>query len=139
MYAPVGPTQAGEDSQRVGPTQSRPYNPKVAMDVLETDWFILQDPTAPGEHLILESVGLKLSALWLATEEAEGFTQASPAAQGMLVQKLEGWALKESFLVALGLLSVDKVLVGYQPGLPGAFTLDRANTLEAIHHRMLPR
>lgn len=109
------------------------------MDVLDTDWFILQDPAAPGEHLILESVGLKLSALWLSEEEAEGFAGASPVALGMLVQRLEGWALKESYLSALGLLGVDKVLVGYQPGMPNAFTLDRINTLEAIRHRMLPQ
>lgn len=109
------------------------------MDVLDSDWFILQDPAAPGEHLVLESVGLKLSALWLSGEEAQGFAVTSPVAEGMLVQKLEGWTIKESYLLALGLLGVGKVLVGYQPGMPSAFSLDREATLRAIRHRMLPQ
>jgi len=109
------------------------------MDLFDQDWFVLQDPEAPGEHIVLQSLGLKLSPLWLSRQEAQGFAQKSPAAEGMLAQRLQSITLKESYLLALNVLGVNRVLIGYQPGMPIAASLDLAQTLGAIHHRMLPR
>lgn|GEM_PF-5674626 len=86
------------------------------MNPFEQPWFILSSET-PGEHLILEgSRGELLAPIWLSLEEAERFARATPAAQGMSVERLETPALKGSFLRALSLLHVERILLGYQPG-----------------------
>jgi hypothetical protein len=110
------------------------------MDVLlEVPWYILEDPQAPGEHLVMESVGQKLAPLWLSHEEAEAFARQSPAARGMQVGRLEEPVLKEAFLVALGLLGVRQLVVGYRPGQPQAVLLERVGVLGEIRQRMRAR
>lgn len=107
------------------------------MDLLTQDWFILQDPAAPGEHIVMESVGLKLSPMWTSGLEAELFA-SNPAAQGMLVQKLDTPTLKESYLLALGMLGVERVLVGYQVGMPDAQGMDLETALRLIRRQLEP-
>lgn len=107
--------------------------------IVETPWYVLEDPQAPGEHLVMESVGQKLAPLWLSQEEAEAFARQSLAARGMQVGRLEEPALKEAFLVALGLLGVTHVVVGYQPGQPQAVLLERIQALQEVRRRMRAR
>ena len=108
------------------------------MDVLEADWFILQDPAVAGEHIVMESVGVKLSPLWLSQLEAQLFANASPAARGMLVQKLDSPVVKEAYLLALQMLEVGRVLVGYQTGMPNAQSMEIAVALRQIRQLMKP-
>lgn len=104
--------------------------------IFEAPWYVLEDPQAPGEHLVMESVGQKLAPVWLSQEEAETFVRQSPASRGMQVGRLEDLVLKEAFLVALGLLGVRQLVVGYQPGQPQAVLLERAQALREIQQRM---
>ncbi|MER3537464.1 MAG: DUF3234 domain-containing protein [Thermus sp.] len=83
------------------------------MGGLSGTWFVLLGE--PGEHLVLESLGRRLSAFWTKREGAEAFLQAHPGL-GMEVMALEGWPLKEAFLLALRRLGVEEVLVDYAPG-----------------------
>jgi hypothetical protein len=76
-------------------------------------WFVLVG--GPGEHLVLESLGRRLSALWTRRQGAEAFLQAH-FGLGMEVMALEDWPLKEAFLLALRRLGVEGVLVDYAPG-----------------------
>lgn len=107
--------------------------------ILEAPWYVLEDPQAPGEHLVMESVGQKLAPVWLSQEEAEVFARQSPAARGMQVGRLEDFALKEAFLLAVGLLGVGQLVVGYRPGQPQAVLLERAQALREIQQRMRAR
>ncbi|MER3445146.1 MAG: DUF3234 domain-containing protein [Meiothermus sp.] len=104
--------------------------------VLQTPWHVLEDPAAPGEHLVMEALGRKLVPVWLSQEEAEVFLRLSPAAQGMRVGRLEGFLLKEAFLTALGLLGVTHVVVGYRPGQPQAVVLERSAALGEIQRHI---
>ena len=108
------------------------------MDLLTQDWFILQDPTAPGEHIVMESVGLKLSPMWTSQLEAQLFAGSSPAAQGMLVQNLNSPILKESYLLALGILGVQRVVVGYKIGMPSAQGMEVETSLRLIRQQIKP-
>lgn len=99
------------------------------MEPLSANWYILEDPLAPGEHVVLESLGQKLGVIWLSRAEALAFSQNSPAAAGMAVAKLDTWVLKEAFLRAVGHLGVDRLLVGYQPGQPSAQMLESHKAL----------
>lgn len=108
------------------------------MELLIQDWFILQDPTAPGEHIVMESVGLKLSPMWISQLEAQLFANSSSAAQGMLVQNLNTPILKESYLLALGMLGVQRVVVGYKIGMPSAQGMEVETALRLIRQHMKP-
>lgn len=86
--------------------------------MIDQTWFILQDPATPGEHIVLESVGVKLTPLWLSSDEAEQFANENPAAKGMQVQRLETPVFKEAFIQAVAMLGVKRLLVGYRIGRP---------------------
>ncbi|PZA08229.1 MULTISPECIES: DUF3234 domain-containing protein [unclassified Meiothermus] len=102
-------------------------------DFLKATWYVLEDPQVPGEYLILESLGQKLTAIWLNQDEARAFMAKTPSAAGMQVEKLEGYALKETYLAALGRLGVDQLVVGYQPGVLQARLIPREKALQRLH------
>ncbi|AEV15960.1 hypothetical protein TCCBUS3UF1_9150 [Thermus sp. CCB_US3_UF1] len=81
---------------------------------LSGTWYVLEGE--PGEHLVLEALGQRLSGLWTSEELAQSFLARHPEL-GMRVSPLEGWTLKEAFLRALALLKVEAVLVDYRPGV----------------------
>lgn len=101
--------------------------------ILKAAWYVLEDPQTPGEHLVLESLGQKLSAIWLSLEEARAFLEKTPGAAGMQVGKLEGYVLKEAYLTALGQLGVAQIVVGYQPGMFQAQVMPREKALERLN------
>lgn len=111
----------------------------VSLKTLDSGWFILQDPIAPGEHLVMESMEVKLTPLWLSPEEAQTFAHRSPAAQGMLVQKLDTPTLKESYLLALGMLGVERVVLGYQPGIPNTQSMGLKQALKQALNSKISR
>jgi len=81
---------------------------------LSGTWYVLEGE--PGEHLVVEALGQRLSGIWTSRELAEGFLAHHPHL-GMRVGPLEGWALKEAFLRALRMLRVEAVMVDYRPGV----------------------
>jgi len=101
-------------------------------DLLKATWYVLEDPQVAGEHLVLESLGQRLSTIWLSQDEARAFMEKTPTAAGMQVGKLEGYALKETYLVALGRLGVNQIVVGYQPGMFQAQVIPREKALERL-------
>jgi hypothetical protein len=76
-------------------------------------WYVLEGE--PGEHLVVEALGQRLSGIWTRRELAEAFLAHHPHL-GMRVSPLESPALKEAFLRALGMLQVEAVMVDYRPG-----------------------
>ncbi|MGC8875575.1 DUF3234 domain-containing protein [Thermus sp.] len=80
---------------------------------LSGTWYVLEGE--PGEHLVVEALGERLSGIWTSRELAEAFLAYHPHL-GMRVSALEGWALKEAFLTALRMLRVEAVMVDYRPG-----------------------
>lgn len=108
------------------------YTNLVMDDVLKATWYVLEDPQVPGEHLILESLGQKLSTIWFSQEEARAFMEKTPSTAGMQVGKLEGYVLKETYLIALGRLGVNQIVVGYQPGMLQAQVMPREKALERL-------
>jgi hypothetical protein len=77
---------------------------------LSGTWYVLEGE--PGEHLVVEALGRRLSGVWTTRAGAERFLAFYPEL-GMRVSPLESRALKEAFLRAL---KVEAVLVDYQPG-----------------------
>ena len=80
---------------------------------LSGTWYVLEGD--PGEHLVVEALGERLSGIWTSRELAEAFLAHHPHL-GMRVSALESRALKEAFLRALGMLQVEAVMVDYRPG-----------------------
>ncbi|TBH21695.1 DUF3234 domain-containing protein [Thermus thermamylovorans] len=80
---------------------------------LSGTWYVLEGE--PGEHLVMEALGQRLSGIWTSEALAQGFLARHPRL-GMRVSPLESPALKEAFLRALGMLRVEGVLVDYEPG-----------------------
>lgn len=99
------------------------------MGGLSGAWFILVG--GPGEHLVLESLGRRLSAFWTERAGAEAFLRGHPEL-GMDVMPLEGWSLKEAFLLALKRLGVEGVLVDYTPGAHQAEMASIEDLLEEV-------
>jgi hypothetical protein len=92
-------------------------------------WYVLEGE--PGEHLVMEALGKRLSGVWSKRELAERFLALHPEL-GMRVSALESRALKEAFLRALGMLKVEAVLVDYQPGVHQARLLQVQDLLEEV-------
>lgn len=98
---------------------------------LSGPWYILEGE--PGEHLVLEVLGQRLSGIWTSEALAQGFLARHPEL-GMRVSPLETRALKEAFLRALGMLKVDGVLVDYEPGAHRARMARVEVLLEEVRH-----
>lgn len=81
---------------------------------LSGTWYVLEGE--PGEHLVVEAPGRRLSGIWTKRSLAEAFL-AHHEGLGMRVSSLESRALKEAFLRVLGMLQVEAVLVDYRPGV----------------------
>jgi|UPI00035C9BE0 hypothetical protein len=96
---------------------------------LSGDWYILEGE--PGEHLVMEALGRRLSGLWTQEALAQAFLARHPDL-GMRVARLESRALKEAFLRALSLLGVEAVLVDYQPGVHQAPMAKVEDLLEEV-------
>ncbi|WP_243027227.1 DUF3234 domain-containing protein [Thermus albus] len=92
---------------------------------LSGTWYILEGE--PGEHLVLEALGKRLSGIWTSEALAQSFLDRHPQL-GMRVAPLASRALKEAFLRALAMLGVEGVLVDYEPGVHQA----RMARLEAL-------
>jgi len=92
-------------------------------------WYVLEGE--PGEHLVVEALGQRLSGIWTRRELAEAFLAHHPHL-GMRVSPLESRALKEAFLRALGMLKVEAVMVDYRPGVHRAQVAKVAELLEEV-------
>ena len=92
-------------------------------------WYVLEGE--PGEHLVMEALGRRLSGVWTDRALAERFLVFHPEL-GMRVSPLESRALKEAFLRALGMLKVEAVLVDYQPGAHRARLVRLEDLLEEV-------
>ncbi|WP_117236718.1 DUF3234 domain-containing protein [Thermus sediminis] len=92
-------------------------------------WYVLEGE--PGEHLVVEALGRRLSGVWTDRALAEGFLAFHPELS-MRVSPLETRALKEAFLRALGMLQVEAVLVDYQPGAHRARLVGLEDLLEEV-------
>ncbi|WP_337844556.1 DUF3234 domain-containing protein [Thermus sp.] len=94
-------------------------------------WYVLEGE--PGEHLVVEALGRRLSGVWTEEALAQGFLDRHPHL-GMRVSPLESRALKEAFLRALGLLGVEAVLVDYQPGAHRARVVEVEALLQEVRN-----
>lgn len=94
-------------------------------------WYVLEG--GPGEHLVVEALGRRLSGVWTEEALAQAFLDRHPHL-GMRVSPLESRALKEAFLRALGLLGVEAVLVGYQPGAHRARVVEVEALLQEVRN-----
>lgn len=94
-------------------------------------WYILEGE--PGEHLVLEALGKRLSGIWTSEALAQAFLLRYPEL-GMRVSVLQSRALKEAFLRALGMLGVEGVLLDYQPGAHRAQMAQLEALLEEVRH-----
>lgn len=92
-------------------------------------WYVLEGE--PGEHLVMEALGRRLSGVWTERALAEGFLAFHPELS-MRVSPLETRPLKEAFLRALGMLKVEAVLVDYQPGAHRARLVRLEDLLEEV-------
>ncbi len=92
-------------------------------------WYVLQGE--PGEHLVLETPGRKLSAFWTEKALAEEFLKRYPHL-GFTVEALKTRGLKEAFLRALGMLGVEALLLDYRPGVHRARMLGLEEALEEV-------
>ncbi|WP_038047101.1 DUF3234 domain-containing protein [Thermus caliditerrae] len=98
---------------------------------LSGTWYVLEGE--PGEHLVMEALGQRLSGIWTSQALAEAFLARHPDL-GMRVSSLESPALKEAFLRALAMLKVEAVLVDYQPGVHQARMARVEALLEVMRH-----
>ncbi|GAB5602109.1 DUF3234 domain-containing protein [Thermus sp. FJN-A] len=96
---------------------------------LSGDWYVLEGE--PGEHLVLEALGERLSGIWTERALAEAFLARHPEL-GMRVSPLGSRALKEAFLRALGMLQVEAVLVDYRPGMHRARMMRVEDLLQEV-------
>ncbi len=94
-------------------------------------WYVLEGE--PGEHLVVEALGRRLSGVWTQEALAQGFLAHHPHL-GMRVSPLESRALKEAFLRALGLLGVEAVLVDYRPGSHRARVVELGDLLKEVQN-----
>lgn len=101
-------------------------------EFIAAPWFILQDPKSPGEHLTAQVLGGKYALVWQSQASALEFARLSPSGAGMEASELKSWTLKETFLRVAQALGANGILIGYQPGLPQAATLDLAEALRAL-------
>lgn len=92
-------------------------------------WYVLEG--GPGEHLVVEALGRRLSGVWTEEALAQAFLDRHPHL-GMRVSPLESRALKEAFLRALGLLGVEAVLVDYRPGAHRARVVEVEALLQEV-------
>ncbi|WP_243029351.1 DUF3234 domain-containing protein [Thermus altitudinis] len=98
---------------------------------LSGTWYVLEGE--PGEHLVLEALGKRLSGIWTSEALAQAFLERHPHL-GMRVSPLASRALKEAFLRALGMLGVEGVLVDYEPGAHRARMAGLATLWQEVEH-----
>ncbi len=98
---------------------------------LSGTWYVLEGE--PGEHLVVEALGRRLSGIWTDSALAEAFL-AHHGELGMRVSPLESRALKEAFLRALRMLQVEAVLLDYRPGVHRARVVRVEDLLEEVRH-----
>ena len=88
----------------------------MANSFFEIVWYVLIDPSRPGEHLTLTAAEVKYALVWSSSKAALDFSRELSAAKGMKVVPLYSWTLKDSFLTASEQIGSSHLLIDYRPG-----------------------
>lgn len=99
---------------------------------LQSSWYGLEDPAAPGEHLTVSTLERRYALTWLNASGAQLFLDKTPSAGGMRPARLETVALKESYLRAVQLLGATDLLMNYQPGGQPAMAIPLPEALRLL-------
>jgi hypothetical protein len=91
------------------------------MNVVADVWWVIANPDAPDERITMQSGAEKYALVFLDALLAQRFLQGLQD-QELVLERLEGWVLKDTYLLTLQMLGVTRVVFDYQQGKHNALS-----------------
>jgi hypothetical protein len=91
------------------------------MNVVADVWWVIANPDAPDERITMQSGAEKYALVFLDAALARHFLQGLHDAV-LVLERLEGWVLKDTYLLTLQMLGVTRVVFDYQQGKHNALS-----------------
>jgi hypothetical protein len=85
------------------------------MNVVSSLWWVIANPNAPDERITMQAGAEKYALVFLEMHLAERFLQGLQD-EVLVLERLEGWVLKDTYLLTLQMLGVTRVVFDYQQG-----------------------
>jgi hypothetical protein len=91
------------------------------MNVVSSLWWVIANPNAPDERITMQAGAEKYALVFLEMHLAEHFLQGLQD-EVLVLERLEGWVLKDTYLLTLQMLGVTRVVFDYQQGKHNALS-----------------
>jgi hypothetical protein len=91
------------------------------MNVVTAIWWVIANPDAPDERITMQAGSEKYALVFLDAALAQHFLQDLQD-RALVLERLEGWVLKDTYLLTLQMLGVMRVVFDYQQGKHNALS-----------------
>lgn len=103
-------------------------------DPITGDWIVIVNPQAPDERITMQAGAGKYALVFSNAALAQGFLQDLQD-EVLLLETLQGWVLKDTYLLTLQMLGVTRVVFDYQKGKHNVLSAPLGALQERVRQR----